>query len=151
MCPENKLEPEYLFPILADNLFSGLTAESLASLAKIKKTKKIRKGVIFSVGQMPCCIYVLREGEAQIVLNDPENMPTARPVEPKEIIGLTEAVANMPYEIKVEAVTSCLCECIRREDFIRFLHSEPEVCFRLAEILSSNLQKSYKLFFSSIN
>lgn len=149
---EDKLEPGFLFPILADNLFCGLAAKSLASLAKIKQTKKIHKGeTFFSVGEMPCCVYVLREGAARIILKRAGNIMANRVIEPNEIIGLTETIANLPYEMKAEAVTSCLCECIRREDFIRFLRNEPEVCFRLVETLGLNLQKAYKFLFFSIN
>lgn len=152
MRPEYKLEPGYLFPILADNLFYGLTAKSCASLAKIKQTNKFHKDeTFFSTGEMPCRVYVLREGEARIILNTAQNMTANRPIEPNEIIGLTETITNLPYEMKAEAVTSCLCECIRREDFIRFLHDEPEVCFRLFETLGLNLQKAYKFLFFSIN
>ena len=130
MRPEDKLEPGYLFPILADNLFCGLTAKSCASLAKIKQTKKFHKDeTFFSAGEMPCCIYLLHEGEARIILDTAQNMTANRLIKPDEIVGLTEAIANLPYEMKAEAVTPCLCECIRREDFIRFLHDEPEVCF----------------------
>jgi CRP-like cAMP-binding protein len=152
MRPEDKLESGYLFPILADNLFCGLTAKSLASLAKIKQTKKFREGeAFFSAGEMPCCVYLLSEGEARIVLNMAQNMTANRPIEPNEIVGLTETIANLPYEMKAEAITPCLCECIRREDFIRFLHDEPEVCFRLVRMLGLNLQKAYKFLFFSIN
>ena len=152
MRPGYKLEPGYLFPILADNLFCGLTAKSCASLAKIKQTKKFHEGeTFFSAGEMPCRVYVLREGAARIVLNTAQNLTASRSIEPNEIVGLTETMANLPYEIKAEAVTSCLCECIRREDFIRFLHDEPEVCFRLVETLGLNLQKAYKFLFFSIN
>lgn len=152
MYSQYKLEPGYFFPILADNLFCGLTVKSLAFLAKIKKTKRIREGgKLFSAGEMPCAVYLLREGQAHLFVNDSRNTQSARPIELNEILGSTEVIANLPYGMTAETITSCLCECIRREDFIRFLYDEPDVCFRLLQTLSLNLQKSYQLVISSIN
>lgn len=150
---EYKLHPEYYFPLLADNLFSALMHESIESFDKIKKIKRFAKGdCFFSRGDAPCSIYVLRAGRAQMLLNYKlKNIQIARLIEPNEIFGLTEMIANLPHETDARTITACTCECIGREDFIRFLHDEPEVSFRLLQLLGLNLQKSYKLLFSSIN
>jgi CRP-like cAMP-binding protein len=96
---------------------------------------------------MPCCIYLLVKGKVQLLLNGKDVIQF---IEPDEIFGLTEAIANLPYEMNAETSSTCLCECIGREEFIRFLQTEPEVCFRLVQMLGLNLQKSYQLFISSI-
>ena len=144
-----QVKSEYFFPLLADNLFCDLMAKSLKSLDKIKQTKRFKKGVcFFSRGDMPHFIYMLREGEAELLLNDElKNINIARLIEPNEIFGLTEAIVNLPYETDAETIKSCICECIGREDFIHFLEGEPEVCFRLVQLLGLNLQKSYQRFF----
>jgi CRP-like cAMP-binding protein len=150
---ECQAQPEYFFPLFADKLFCDLSPESLKSLNKIKETKQFRKGFRFFSGEeMPHCIYILREGKVQLLLNDKsKDLQLARLIEPNEIFGLTEIIADLPYEMNAETITLCTCECFEREDFIRFLFSEPEVCFRLVKLLSLNLQKSYELLFSSIN
>ena len=151
--PEYKLKSEYFFPISADSLFSSLAAESQLALSAITRTKRFYKGApLFSKGESPRWIHILREGRARLFFSsEPRNIHIARWIEPNEILGLTENFAMIDYETGAEAVTSCLCECIERENFIRFLGSEPELCFRLAQRLGKNLQKSYQLFFSSIN
>ena len=150
---EYKPNSEYFFPIFADNLFCGLSPKSLAALSRIKQTKLFPKGsYFFSRGDLPCCIYLLREGRAKLFLNNKsKNIHIARTIEPDEIFGLTEAISKLPYETSVGTVTACVCESIDRDNFIRFLQAEPEVCFRLARTLGANLHKSYELFFSSIN
>lgn len=153
MLLEYKVESEYLFPLLTDNLFCDLTPKSRKSLDKIKQTKRFEKGVcFFSRGEMPCCVYLMREGIGQLLLNNAvKDIKIARLIFPNEIFGLTEAIAELPYETKAEALTTCVCECIGQSDFISFLCDEPEVCFRLARQLGSHLQKRHELFVSSIN
>ena len=149
MLLEYKAKSEYFFPLLADQLFCDLTPKSLKSFDKIKQTKRFEKGIcFFSRGDMPHFIYLLREGEAELLLNDElKNINIARLIEPNEIFGLTEAIVNLAYETDAKTITSCVCECIGRDDFIHFLEGEPKVCFRLLQLLGLNLQKSYQRFF----
>ena len=149
MFPEHKLRSEYFFPLFADDLFCDLTPKSLKSLDKIKQTKQFEKDVcFFSSGEIPRCFYILRKGKAQLLLND---IHIVRLIEPNEILGLTVMIADMPCETDAETITPCICEFIKREDFIRFLRNEPEVSFRLVRMLGLHLQKNRQLFFSSIN
>ncbi len=148
MAQEIKAKSGYFFLLSVNRLFGDLTRKSRKSLADIKQTKLFPKGArLFAAGDMPCCIYLLVKGKAQLF---PDDKNIAQFIEPDEIFGLTEAIANLPYEANAETLTPCLCECIGREEFISFLQTEPKVCFRLAQILGLNLQKSYQLFFSSI-
>ena len=149
---EYKLNPEYLFPLLADNLFCDLTPKTRASFNRIKRTKQFLKGEsLFSASDSPCGISVLREGQAKLSLNYKSlDMLIVRPVETGELLGLTDAIADLPYKLEVRTTTNCIFECVRREDFIRFIHDEPEVCFRLLQMLAESLQKSYKIFLQII-
>lgn len=148
MVEKIKTKPVYFFQLSANRLFGDLTRQSRKSLAAIKKTKLFPKGArLFTAGDSPCCIYLPVKGKVQIFSND-ENL--IQFIEPDEIFGLTEAITNLPYEINADTLTPCMCECIGREDFIHFLQAEPEVCFRVAQMLGSSLQKSYQLFISSI-
>ena len=148
MAEEINAKPNYVFLLFASRLFGDLMRQSRKSLADIKQTKQFPQGArLFTAGDLPCCIYFLIKGKMQIFTN---NNQIVQFIEPDEIFGLTEAISNLPYEINAETLTPCLCECIGRDDFIRFLQTEPEVCFRLAQMLGSNLQKSYQLFISSI-
>lgn len=135
-------------PIFADNLFFDLAPKALESLTSIKQAKQFEKNsVIFSIGAVPSGICVLLEGEARLISN--ANANAVRQVAPNEILGLTEAFSNLPYELRAETITTCRLEFIERGDFISFLHQEPQICFRLAHSLGSNLQKSYRNFSSS--
>lgn len=137
-------------PFFADRLFCDLPLKSLKSLARIKHKRRFRKGTdIFARSDLPGCIYSLLEGQAQIFLN--EDPRIFRSVEPDEILGLTKIFAALSFEIGLITITPCEFEYIENGDFLRFLHAEPEVCFRIVKLLGANLQESYKLYFSSIN
>lgn len=145
---EYKVKFEFFFPLFADNLFCDLTPESLESLDKIKQTKQFQKGRhLFSEGDFPCRIYILRKGKAQILFNDKTNdMIISRLIQCDEILGLTEAILNLPYETETRTATPCIVEYIGRDEFIKFLHSEPDVCFRLLRLSCRNLQKKRRYF-----
>ena len=147
MSLEHKSKSAYFFPLLADDLFCDLTPGSLASLDRIKQTKRFAKNTcFFARDDTPRRIYLLRRGKAQLLLNeDSKNISFGRLIEPNEIFGLTETIANLPYETEAKTITACTCECIGRRDFIRFLKDEPEICFRLVRLLGTNLQKSFSL------
>ncbi|MBS1795568.1 MAG: cyclic nucleotide-binding domain-containing protein [Acidobacteria bacterium] len=134
--------------ILADRLFRDLADETRQSLAAVTRTRRCGpEEIVFAKGELPSSIYLLIEGEAQTITEfaDPgKNL--VRPVERSEILGLTEAITNLPYETTLKTVTPCTFESIAGEDFAAFLQSEPEVCFRLLRLLGTNIHKIFRLF-----
>lgn len=146
MLIEKQKISDYFFnnALLADDLFNGLSPESQNSLRGVRREIEFAKDeLILENGQMPCCICILAEGEAKILYRGTE---AVHRVKQNEILGLTEAISNLPYEISVKTDSPCRFEFIRREDFIEFLQAEPEVCLRLLQRLGANLQKFYRLF-----
>jgi CRP-like cAMP-binding protein len=139
---------EYFSPFFADVLFSATTSESAAALACVKHTTEFPGGGrLFSVGELPRNIYRFIKGRARLQLNpESKEINISRLVEPNEILGFTEAILDLPYQTNASAITSCICECITREDLLEFLHREPEICFRLARRLAENLQNNSKVF-----
>lgn len=130
----------------AENLFSDLPPQALETLARIKHKKEFQKGIFIAArGIVPSRFYVLQAGQAR-VNGETGFRNSFRSGMQGEIFGLTEALAKMPYRISVETVTSCSCEFIEQDDFIEFLLSEREACFRLAQILGARLQKNQQLF-----
>lgn len=150
MILEIKSNLGYFSPLFADSLFCVSTPGSSISLASIKRTKTFpKKASLFMAGDIPDVIYRLIEGEARLILNgETSEIRITRLVEPNEVLGLTEAIMDLPYTIDAKAITSCTCESIEREDLIRFIRDEPGVAFRLTQLMGLNLQNSYQLFLS---
>lgn len=98
---------------------------------------------------MACFIYRLIEGQARLSIDDESRkVHISRLIEPDEVLGLPEAICEIPYQIDAKAITPCTCEFVVREDLVRFLRDKPEAAFQLAKVLGSNLQNSYSLFSS---
>lgn len=129
-------------------MFGDLTPPSLDLLEKIKQARRLGKGArFFSRGDRPRGFFLLREGRAQLIFRDyPKGKRIARLIAPNELFGLTEALAELPYETAAETLTPCLCEFIERGDFIGFLRNEPRLCFRLGRFLALRFHQNFRHF-----
>lgn len=138
-------------PISAELLFADITEKAEKSLASLRQGKNIPKGkIITEIGRDPKNIYILLRGQAQMAYNNGFNLKSnIRSVEKNEIIGLTQLIASTPEEISVVTLTPCVFEVIPAKELLQFLYEEPQICFRLASLLSSNIQHGYLAFTSS--
>jgi CRP-like cAMP-binding protein len=146
MLIEQRTIPEQFFSsaFLADELFGGLLADRENSLFALKREELFARGeTIFARGELPRSILVALEGEAEIFYG---GATVVQPLKRNVIWGLTESVANLPYEMSLKAATDCRFDAIDRDAFLAFLQTEPEVCFRLLQMLGANLQRLYRLF-----
>jgi len=138
--------PEEFFSsaFLADELFCDLARDAEDSLRAAKEDKQFAAhATIFAAGELPRGIYVLTEGDAEILYNG--GKPVHR-IRQNEILGLTEAIADLPYRTSVKTLSPCRFERIDRDAFLAFLQTQPKVCFRLLQMLGANLRKVYQLF-----
>ncbi|HRH42065.1 MAG TPA: cyclic nucleotide-binding domain-containing protein [Pyrinomonadaceae bacterium] len=138
-------------PISAQRLFSDLPIKTKKKLAFIRQSKEIQKRkTILEIGSFPQNFYVLRAGKAQIIIKNQLNQQTlTRLVEIKEIVGLTQFLGNSPNETKVVTLSTCYFDVFPCHEFLNLLKEENELGFRLAGILSLDLQISYKSFEST--
>ena len=129
---------------LAKDLFGALSPAAQNALRAVRHEKEYFAGeTIFAAGEMPSAIYILVQGEAQIL---DHGVAPAYAAQPGEIFGITETLSNLPHEISLKAIADCRFAYIRRESFLGFLRNEPAACFRLLEIVAANLQKLYRFF-----
>lgn len=137
-------------PISAQKLFVHLPSKTKKKLSAIQKREEIKAGEIISkIGSFPENIYVLNEGKAQIIWQNGLNRETnIRLIEKKEFIGLTHAISGLPNEMNIIALSLCSLDVFQTKDFLNFLKDEPQICFRLFEQLSLDIQSSYKVFSS---
>lgn len=136
-------------PIFAADLFGNLPEDIAEKLASIQTQKKTCKGeIIIRIDDSPETINVLLEGESQIRFkkNDLRTKHNTRRIEKGEIIGLTQFVANTNSEIEVTALSDCLWNTFRVEDFLKLLKEEPQLCYRLANQLSLDIQDGFRFF-----
>lgn len=144
----------YNFPIIEDCLrctfrenrvFCDLPREALVKLQSIKATSVYPKGTMLCLeGQAPRGIYVLCTGKAKISTTSSEGKSIIlRIAEPGEVLGLTAAVSNTPYEATVETLEQTQANFISHSDFVRFIEEYPEVGMKVAQQLTHNCKCAY--------
>ncbi|HEX2327224.1 MAG TPA: Crp/Fnr family transcriptional regulator [Candidatus Angelobacter sp.] len=126
-------------------LFCDLPHEALLELQKIKATSVYPKGTLLCLeGQPPRGIYVLCTGRAKLSTTSAEGKSIIlRIAEPGEVLGLTAAVSNTPYEATIETMESSQANFISQEDFVTFLREFPEVGMKVARQLTHNCKCAY--------
>jgi CRP-like cAMP-binding protein len=122
-----------------DELFLALSPLSLAHVEEMRSRIEVASATrVFGAGDDPEAVYVLVSGDAHIV--DARERPL-RFASRREMIGITEIVCAEPHCFGVRTVTECVFYRIEREEFLSFLRSEPDICFKLLEILGRNLRQ----------
>jgi CRP/FNR family transcriptional regulator len=126
-------------------LFCDLPREALTRLQAIKATSVYPKGTLLCLeGQSARGVFVLCTGRAKLSTTSSEGRSIIlRVAEPGEVLGLTAAVSNTPYEATVETLEPTQANFISQSDFLRFLEEYPEVGMKVAKQLTHNCKCAY--------
>ncbi|HEX9002951.1 MAG TPA: Crp/Fnr family transcriptional regulator [Blastocatellia bacterium] len=129
----------------AERLFRNLPASTLHAFDAIKSLSLYPKGAtLFVEGQQPRGVYVLCAGRAKLTASSPEGKTViARLAEPGEVLGLSATISGEPYQLTAETIEPCQADFVRRDDFLRYLREQPEVCLRVIEMLSEILRAAH--------
>lgn len=126
-------------------LFCDLPNHALQRLQEIKATAVYPKGTLLCLeGQAARGIYVLCTGRAKLSTTSAGGKSIIlRIADPGEVLGLTAAVSNAPYEATVETLEPSQANFISQGDFTRFLQDYPEVGMKVAQQLTHNCKCAY--------
>lgn len=125
-----------------DEFFCNLSAENRKSFESIKLTHYYPKGSkIFFEGQPLDGVYILCSGRVKLTICSKEGkLIILHIAEPGEILGLSAAISNSIYTSTAEAVEQCCVNYVRKNDFLRFLETNPQACLSAVRQLSQNYQ-----------
>jgi CRP/FNR family transcriptional regulator len=134
--------------VCVNQVLGDLPPEIVQAFEIVKRIGSYPKGsTIFSEGQQPRGVYVLSQGRGKLVLDaSGERKRIIRIVETGEVLGLSAAIADKPHEVSLETITDCRVDFISRKEFLRLLQEQPEICFRVVQLLGRNLHASYEHF-----
>lgn len=126
-------------------LFCDLSRDALVTLQAIKATSVYPKGAMLCLeGQAARGVYVLCTGRAKLSTTSSEGKSIIlRIAEPGEVLGLTAAVSNTPYEATVETLEPSQANFISQTDFTRFLQEYPDVGMKVTQQLTHNCKCAY--------
>jgi CRP/FNR family transcriptional regulator len=120
--------------------FCNLTEEALSALGAVRFASLYPKGaLLFVEGQPPRGVYILCEGRVKLSATSSDaRVIITRIVRAGEILGLSAALADEPYEVTAETLEPCQVTFIRRADFMRLLAAHSKASLRAAEQLGRN-------------
>lgn len=126
-------------------LFCDLPQEALTKLQSIKATSVYPKGALLCLeGQPARGVFILCTGRAKLTTTSAEGKSIIlRIAEPGEVLGLTAAVANSPYEATIETLEPSQANFISQADFLGFMQEYPEVGVKTVKQLTHNCKCAY--------
>jgi CRP/FNR family cyclic AMP-dependent transcriptional regulator len=126
-------------------LFCDLPDEALRKLQNIKATAVYPKGALLCLeGQPARGIFVLCTGRAKLSTSSTEGKSIIlRIADPGEVLGLTAAVSNTPYEASIETLETSQANFIPRAHFMQFLQDYPDVGMKVTQQLTHNCKCAY--------
>ncbi|HET7442723.1 MAG TPA: Crp/Fnr family transcriptional regulator [Terriglobales bacterium] len=121
-----------------EHTFCDLSRYALQELEKmILPTTYPRGAVLFVEGQTPRGLFVLCRGRVKLSISSREGkIFILKVAQAGEVLGLGATVSGKGYDLCAETIDPCQVNFIKRTDFLRFMKEQPEVCFRVAELLS---------------
>jgi len=124
------------------SIFSGLTPDELAELAKLAVERRLEPGeFIFWDGDAPDRFYLVAEGKVRVLKASSLGKEfTIAFFGPGDMFGEVAVLENKPYPASAQAVVEGRILGIRREDLLGLLSSRPQVALRIISILSGRLR-----------
>ena len=124
--------------VRAERLFCDMSAASIASIDAIKFTGVYPKGsLLFVEGEMPRGIFILCSGRAKLTTSSTEGKTLiVKIAEPGEVLGVSATILGKPYEVSAETIEPAQLNFMKRDDFLKILGTNAEVCMHTAQQLS---------------
>ena len=117
-----------------------------ASITAVEKLQRVIPGdVLFREGEQPDGVYVLHEGDVDLIFS--ARTGDAKPlmfVEPGQILGLSEVVAGHCHDATATARTSCLVGYVPSDDLLRVLDGNTAAWFSVLQLLSRDLNACWQ-------
>ena len=126
--------------------FCNMSAETMAALDAMKFTGVYPKGsILFVEGEEPRGVFILCSGRAKLTTSSSEGKTLiVKIAEAGEVLGASATILGKPYEVSAETTEPAQLNFIKREDFLRFLNTNAEVCMHTAQQLSEKYQSAQR-------
>ncbi len=127
-----------------NGFFCHLVGPALQAFSNVKFTTTYpTQAVLYVEGQAPRGVYMLCKGRVKLTMNSADGKTLiVRICEPGEILGVQAAISDEPYEVTAEALQPCQVDFVRREDFVKLLHDQPEIAAAAIRQLSTGYRRA---------
>ena len=123
-------------------IFSSLNEDELSELASLAVERNFTPGqFIFWDGDAPDWFYMVAEGKIKVLKHSSLGKEFIIAFfGPGEMFGEVAVFENKPYPASAQAVAETKVLGIKREDFLPFLSSRPQVALRIINVLGERLR-----------
>jgi len=111
-------------------------------IASGSRMHSARRSFIFHRGEAVRGIFLIATGAVELRLDE---RPTALPPQhlgPGSVLGLPAALSNSPYSMSAEVLEDSELVFLPRERLLGLLHEQPQLCFRIMNLLSDELSET---------
>jgi len=129
-----------------ERLFCDMSAETLAAMNAVKFTSVYPKGsTLFVEGEDPRGVFILCSGRVKLTTSSSEGKTLlVKIAEAGEVLGASATILGKPYEVSAETLEPAQMNFIKRDDFLKFIHSNAEACMHTAQELSETYQSAQR-------
>jgi CRP/FNR family transcriptional regulator, cyclic AMP receptor protein len=104
-----------------------------------------KSAMLFIEGQQPRGVFVLCTGKAKLSTSSMEGKTVITKIsEAGDVLGLSAAISNRPYEVTAEMIEPGQANFITRDALLAFMREYGQVAVRVAEQLSRNYYTAYE-------
>lgn len=135
---KSNVGPEETEP-LAGTTFCNLPQELAAELKAISHTIPYpARAVVFSEGQAPPGVFLIRQGRVKLSLFDFGGGTLILKVAgPGELLALSDTISGRNCQLRAETLGPCKLDFVARGHFLRFVQAHHELGFLVARELSN--------------
>lgn len=125
-------------------IFSSLKEDELAGLAKLAIERSFQPGeYIFWEGDTPDWFYIIAEGRIKVIKHATSGKEFIVAFFGKgEMFGEVAVFEDKTYPASSQAMTETRVLGIKKEDFLSFLASRPQVALRIINVLGGRLREA---------
>ena len=138
---ENKEKEEFskrISSLKKVDIFKPLKEEEFKFLAASLKVSPFSdREVIMKRGEKADCLYLISEGQANIILGEGQDVEVLKTLSEGEFMGEMGLLTGEPRSATAVSLGETICYRLDKKDFSVILSSRPEIAESLAEILAS--------------
>jgi CRP/FNR family cyclic AMP-dependent transcriptional regulator len=119
-------------------IFCNVPEADLRLIDSLKFSSVYPKGaVLFVEGQDPRGIFIICSGQVKLTASSADGKTLiVSTSQAGDVLGLSSAILGETYPLTAETLEPCQISFIRRDDFLRLVHTSGEVSLRITETLS---------------
>ncbi|HSP07833.1 MAG TPA: DUF1003 domain-containing protein [Acidobacteriota bacterium] len=122
-------------------IFHKLTAEESDRLEASIEQREMKEGeTIFSQGAIPDALYIVKEGEVDIVMDSPNGEVILASITPGNVFGELGIFDNAPRSATARAVKDTKVLLLKRDVVLDFMQKNPSATLRIMSIIIARLR-----------